>query len=63
LWETAKAKLGGHYAFYGGTDNLPGIKRFAAEAEKLLFKGKKPRAKWSTLQDSNLKFVDVTPLK
>ena len=40
LWETAKAKLRGHYAYYGVTDNMPGIKRFAAKAEKLLFKWK-----------------------
>ena len=33
LWETAKAKLRGHYAYYGVTDNLPGIKRSGAEVE------------------------------
>lgn len=38
LWKTAKAKLRGHFAYYGVTDNLPGIKRFTAEAENLLFK-------------------------
>jgi RNA-directed DNA polymerase len=38
LWETAKAKLRGHYAYYGVTDNLPGIKRFGAEVKKLLYK-------------------------
>jgi len=26
LWETAKAKLRGHYNYYGVTDNLRGIK-------------------------------------
>jgi RNA-directed DNA polymerase len=49
LWETAKAKLGGHYAYYGVTDNLPGIKRFAAEAEKLLFKWLNRRGKRNCL--------------
>jgi group II intron reverse transcriptase/maturase len=38
LWEIAKAKLRGHYAYYGVTDNLPGIKRFGEEVKKLLFK-------------------------
>ena len=38
LWRTAKAKLRGHFAYYGVTDNLPGIKRFAAEVENLLIK-------------------------
>ncbi len=38
LWRTAKAKLRGHFAYYGVTDNLPGIKRFAAEVEKVLMK-------------------------
>ena len=38
LWRTAKAKLRGHFAYYGVTDNLSGIKRFAAEVENLLIK-------------------------
>jgi len=38
LWETAKAKLRGHYAYYGVTDNAQGIKRFAFEVKNLLFK-------------------------
>jgi len=29
LWETAKAKLRGHYAYYGVTDNVEGVGRFA----------------------------------
>ena len=45
LWETAKAKLRGHYAYYGVTDNLPGIKRFGAEVEKLLMKWLNRRGK------------------
>jgi group II intron reverse transcriptase/maturase len=45
LWATAQAKLRGHYAYYGVTDNLSGIKRFAAEAEKRLFKWLNRRGK------------------
>jgi group II intron reverse transcriptase/maturase len=53
LWAGAKAKLRGHFAYYGVTDNLPGIKRFAAEVEKLLFKwlnrrGKRGCLTWHT---------------
>jgi hypothetical protein len=56
LWETAKAKLRGHYAYYGVTDNLPGIKRFGAEVEKLLMKwlnrrGKKNCLTWEKFQE------------
>ena len=45
LFETVKAKLRGHYAYYGVTDNLPGIKRFAMEVDKLLFKWLNRRGK------------------
>ena len=45
LWATAKAKLRGHYNYYGVTDNLPGIKRFGVEVEKLLFKWLNRRGK------------------
>lgn len=45
LWEIAKAKLRGHYAYYGVTDNLPGIKRFGEEVKKLLFKWLNRRGK------------------
>ena len=52
LWKTAKAKLRGHYNYYGVTDNLPGIKRFGEEVKKLLFKwlnrrGKKNCLNWA----------------
>jgi len=55
LWETAGVKLRGHYAYYGVTDNMPGLKRFAAEAEKLLFKwlnrrGKRHSLSWERFQ-------------
>lgn len=49
LWEIAKAKLRGHYAYYGVTDNLPGIKRFGAEVEKLLMKWLNRRGKRNSL--------------
>ena len=38
LWKIAKAKLRGHYNYYGVTDNLRGIVRFGEEVKKLLFK-------------------------
>jgi group II intron reverse transcriptase/maturase len=45
LWETAKAKLRGHYAYYGVSDNVKGVSRFAREATKLLFKWLNRRGK------------------
>jgi group II intron reverse transcriptase/maturase len=45
LWEVAKAKLRGHYAYYGVTDNLRGIKRFGREVRNLLFKWLNRRGK------------------
>jgi len=45
LWATAQAKLRGHYAYYGVTDNLPGIKRFGAEVKRLLHKWLNRRGK------------------
>lgn len=45
LWEIAKAKLRGHYAYYGVTDNLSGIKRFGEGVKKLLFKWLNRRGK------------------
>jgi RNA-directed DNA polymerase len=61
LWETAKAKLRGHYAYYGVTDNLSGIKRYAAEAEKLLFKwlnrrGKRGCLNWQEFREMLKRF-------
>jgi group II intron reverse transcriptase/maturase len=55
LWETVKAKLRGHYAYYGVTDNLPGIKRFGAEVEKLLMKWLNRRGKRDSLNWEKLK--------
>jgi len=45
LWETAKAKLRGHYSYYGVTDNVEGISRFARIATQLLFKWLNRRGK------------------
>ena len=38
LWDKFREKLRGHYAYYGVTDNSPGICRFHYEAKRLLFK-------------------------
>jgi len=61
LWEAAKAKLRGHYAYYGVTDNLPGIKRFGEEVEKLLMKwlnrrGKRHFLTWDKFQEMMKRF-------
>jgi len=49
LWETAKAKLRGHYNYYGVTDNMRGIRRFGKAVEKLLFKWLNRRGKRNCL--------------
>jgi len=51
LMKTVAAKLRGHYAYYGVTDNSQGIGRFAYEATRLLFKwlgrrGKRGSMSW-----------------
>lgn len=38
LWETTRAKLRGHYAYYGVTDNSRGIRRFGYEVKRILLK-------------------------
>ena len=38
-------KLQGHYAYYGVTDNGPGISRFAHEVKRMLFKWLNRRGK------------------
>src|SRR5512136_1755502 len=45
LWETAKAKLRGHYDYYGVTDNVEGIGRFARKVTELLYKWLNRRGK------------------
>jgi len=49
LMETVVAKLRGHFAYYGVTDNSPGIARFAREAKRLLFKWLDRRGKRGSL--------------
>ncbi len=61
LWETAKAKLRGHYNDYGVTDNLRGIARFGEEVKKLLFKwlnrrGKKNCLNWQKFYEMLKRF-------
>jgi len=56
LWDTAKAKLRGHYSYYGVTDNSPGINRFGYEVKKLLFKwlnrrGKRGSINWQKFEE------------
>ena len=51
LWQAACDKLRGHYAYYGVTDNWPGLARFAYQAQRLLKKwlgrrGGKRRLNW-----------------
>jgi RNA-directed DNA polymerase len=55
LWETAKAKLRGHYNYYGVTDNLRGIVRFGFEVQKLLFKWLNRRGKKDCLNGEKFK--------
>lgn len=61
LWETVQSKLRGHHNYYGVTDNLRGIKRFAEEVEKLLFKwlnrrGKKNSLDWERFSEMLKRF-------
>jgi group II intron reverse transcriptase/maturase len=49
LWGKVKAKLVGHYNYYGVTDNLRGIVRFGEEVKKLLFKWLNRRGKKNCL--------------
>jgi RNA-directed DNA polymerase len=61
IWKTAKAKLRGHYNYYGVTDNLRGISRFGQEVKKLLFKwlnrrGKKGCLSWEKFTEMLKRF-------
>ena len=63
LWDTTKAKLRGHFAYYGVTDNTWGIKRFAHEVKNLLFKwlnrrGKRGCVNWQKFN----KMLELFPL-
>jgi RNA-directed DNA polymerase len=61
LWETVKAKLRGHYNYYGVTDNSRGIASFANEVKNLLFKwlnrrGKKNCLNWEKFNEMLKRF-------
>lgn len=63
LWEKTHAKLRGHYAYYGVTDNYRGLKRFGYEVKRILFKwlnrqGGRRRMNWDTfnLMEKRLPF-------
>src|SRR5664279_1792015 len=63
LWDVAKAKLRGHYAYYGVTDNARGIGRFAQEARNLLFKWLNRRGKRGCLNWQKFnKMLELYPL-
>jgi len=63
LWDGAKAKLRGHYAYYGVTDNTQGIKRFAHEVKNLLFKWLNRRGKRGCLNWQKFnKMLELFPL-
>jgi RNA-directed DNA polymerase len=57
IWETAKAKLRGHYNYYGVTDNLRGLARFGVKVKKLLFKWLNRRGKKNCLNWE--KFIEM----
>jgi len=63
LWDAVKAKLRGHYAYYGVTDNIRGIERFKHEVKKLLFKWLNRRGKRGCLSWQKLiKMQELFPL-
>jgi hypothetical protein len=47
IWEQTAAKLRGHFAYFGVTDNSQALRRFAFEVEKLLAKWLNRRGKKS----------------
>ncbi len=57
LWQIAKAKVRGHYNYYGVTDNLRGIVRFGEIVKKLLFKWLNRRGKKNCLNWE--KFIEM----
>lgn len=63
IWKTANSKLAGHYAYYGITDNSPGINRFAREVKLLLFKWLNRRGKRGCLSwERFMKMLERFPL-
>ncbi|WP_419193715.1 maturase [Kolteria novifilia] len=66
VWELACAKLRGHYAYYGVTDNHPGIARFAYAVRRLLQKwlrrrGDKRRMNWEKFHLMERRFPLPSP--
>jgi hypothetical protein len=65
LWEIAKAKakLRGHYAYYGVTNNTQGVRRFAYEVKGLLVKWLNRRGKRGCLTWGKFdKMLELFPL-
>jgi group II intron reverse transcriptase/maturase len=61
IWEQARAKLRGHFAYYGVTDNSLAIQKFGAEVAKLLVKWLSRRGKtgafdWTKFRLMNERF-------
>ena len=63
LWETTRAKLRGHFAYYGVTDNTRSMEGYLHEVKRLLFKwlnrqGGRRRMNWETftLMEKRLPF-------
>ena len=66
IWETVKAKLRGHYNYYGVTDNLKKIALYGWKVEKLLFKwlnrrGKRNCLNWSKFEEMLKRFPLPVP--
>ncbi|MEW6426435.1 MAG: group II intron maturase-specific domain-containing protein [Thermodesulfobacteriota bacterium] len=66
LMKKTAAKLAGHFAYYGVTDNSPGINRFAYEVRKLLFKwlnrrGRRGCMSWEEFELLMARFPLPTP--
>lgn len=66
VWRQACAKLSGHYAYYGVTDNSSGIARFAYAARRLLKKwlsrrGDKRRMNWEKFHHMEQRFPLPVP--
>jgi RNA-directed DNA polymerase len=62
IWEQAAAKLRGHYAYFGVTDNSRSIKRFANEIQKLLAKWLNRRGKRSLNWEKFNRMLERYPL-
>ena len=63
LWDTVRAKLRGHFGYYGVTDNTPGIKRFSYEVSQLLFKWLNRRGKRGCINwEKFSKMLELFPL-